>query len=80
MNGLPSSWHAVLADELEQPYFAQLLDFLAAERRQFKVFPPEGEVFNKGHAIALASAMTCETMMMRTINFRFVIPFNNASF
>lgn len=42
--------------------------------------PPEGEVFEDGHAIALASAMTWERTMMRTTSFRSVTTFNKALF
>lgn len=48
----PSSWSAVLSDELSADYFAELQTFLAAERRQHAVFPPENEVFT---AFALTS-------------------------
>jgi uracil-DNA glycosylase len=41
---LPPSWHPHLAAELEQPYLRELLAFVAEERRQHAVFPPEQEV------------------------------------
>ncbi len=43
---LPASWQAVLADELEKPYFQQLHQFVDQERREHTVFPPENDVFN----------------------------------
>jgi uracil-DNA glycosylase len=43
---LPLSWQAVLADELEQPYFAKLAAFVDGERARHKVFPPEPDVLN----------------------------------
>ena len=43
---LPSSWHSLLAQELEQPYFQVLQRFVDAERAQYAVFPPEQDVFN----------------------------------
>jgi uracil-DNA glycosylase len=43
---LPPSWHAVLKDELEAPYFKQLASFVDDERQQHTVFPPEQDVFN----------------------------------
>lgn len=46
MTNLPDSWRAVLADELDKPYFAELQAFVAAEREQHEVFPPEAEVFS----------------------------------
>jgi uracil-DNA glycosylase len=42
---LPSSWHAVLDDELQKPYFKALSEFVDDERQRHKVYPPEGEVF-----------------------------------
>ena len=42
---LPKSWRPVLADELKQPYFEKLEAFLAEERANHTVFPPEPEVF-----------------------------------
>jgi uracil-DNA glycosylase len=43
---IPASWTPVLASELDQPYFAELEAFLAAERAAHQVFPPENEVFS----------------------------------
>ncbi len=43
---LPESWRAALADEFAKPYFHKLQEFLARERAEHKVFPPEAEVFN----------------------------------
>ncbi len=43
---LPQSWLDVLADEFEKPYFRQLQAFVAEERRNHQVFPPEPDVFN----------------------------------
>jgi uracil-DNA glycosylase len=43
---LPESWQAVLADELEKPYFKKLAEFVDEERRTQTVFPPEDDVFN----------------------------------
>jgi uracil-DNA glycosylase len=42
---LPKSWRPVLADELKKPYFEKLEAFLAEERANHTVFPPEPEVF-----------------------------------
>ena len=41
---LPAAWRPHLAAELEQPYVSELLAFVAGERRQHAVFPPEEEV------------------------------------
>lgn len=43
---LPESWQAVLAEELEKPYFKSLAEFVDEERRTQTVFPPEDDVFN----------------------------------
>lgn len=39
------SWSSVLNDELNKPYFAELLKFIATEREAHKVYPPKGKVF-----------------------------------
>lgn len=43
---LPPSWKTQLAAELKQPYFAELCEFVDAERRRHTVYPPEKDVFN----------------------------------
>ncbi|HKI33873.1 MAG TPA: uracil-DNA glycosylase [Gemmataceae bacterium] len=43
---LPGSWQAVVGEELDQPYFQKLREFLDAERAQHKVFPPADKVFS----------------------------------
>jgi uracil-DNA glycosylase len=43
---LPASWRPVLGDELQQPYFHKLTEFVEKERREHTVFPPETDVFN----------------------------------
>src|SRR5690349_12522557 len=45
MHRLPASWRPLLADELKQPYFKKLETFLAGERENHDVFPPEDKVF-----------------------------------
>lgn len=42
---VPQSWQDVLAAQTKEPYFAELEQFLAAERAAHQVFPPEPEVF-----------------------------------
>jgi uracil-DNA glycosylase len=42
---LPAGWKQALGDEVQQPYYAALQDFLARERRAHTVYPPEEEVF-----------------------------------
>jgi len=43
---LPPSWQAVLADEMNKPYFKELKKFVEGERKAHEVFPPEEDVFN----------------------------------
>ncbi len=43
---LPADWKAVLSDELKQPYFHKLSEFVDKERAAHQVFPPEDDVFN----------------------------------
>jgi len=45
MEAIPAGWTQTLADEIQQPYFKALEDFVAAERQVYTVYPPEGEVF-----------------------------------
>lgn len=53
--GLPPDWEAALAGELVQPYFAELLDFVARERAQSVVYPPPDQVFAALHATPLST-------------------------
>ena len=43
---LDPSWYAVLQPQFETPYFAQLKEFLVAERQQYTCYPPGGKIFN----------------------------------
>jgi uracil-DNA glycosylase len=43
---IPSGWQAVLADEVQKPYFKNLEEFLANERQKYTVYPKESEVFS----------------------------------
>ncbi|XP_066466086.1 uracil-DNA glycosylase [Tiliqua scincoides] len=38
-------WRAALAGEFSKPYFAQLMAFVAEERKRYTVFPPPHQVF-----------------------------------
>lgn len=42
---IEDSWRNELADEWEQPYFRQLVDFVHNEYRHHQVFPPGREIF-----------------------------------
>ncbi len=43
---IPTSWHALLADEFEKPYFQKLQQFVDEERQKYTIFPPEQDVFS----------------------------------
>ncbi len=45
MTPLPPSWRPLLADEVKQPYFHELQEFVAEERRHHEVYPPADKVF-----------------------------------
>jgi uracil-DNA glycosylase len=40
------SWYAVLQPQFEAPYFAELKQFLVAERSQHTCYPPGSKIFN----------------------------------
>ena len=40
------SWYEVLRAQFEAPYFAQLKEFLVAERQQHTCYPPGSKIFN----------------------------------
>lgn len=42
----PGDWHDVLGDELGKPYWSALEQFVAKERSEHAVFPPEEDVFS----------------------------------
>ena len=39
------TWYAVLQAQFEAPYFAQLKEFLVAERQQYTCYPPGSRIF-----------------------------------
>ncbi|BDR59068.1 uracil-DNA glycosylase [Xylocopilactobacillus apicola] len=41
-----NSWDQVLNEEINKPYFGELLSFLNAEEEKFTIYPPRGSVFN----------------------------------
>lgn len=43
---IPATWQAVLAEETSQPYYAELCEFVAKERAEHTIFPPEEDVFS----------------------------------
>ena len=42
---LPASWQSVLGAEIAKPYYAKLDAFVAAERAEHQVFPPQEDIF-----------------------------------
>jgi uracil-DNA glycosylase len=46
MTPIPAGWRDALADEVRQPYFTRLREFVARERQTHTVYPPEPDVFN----------------------------------
>lgn len=43
---IESSWKEILFDEFNAPYFASLKEFLIAEKKSYKVYPPGEEIFS----------------------------------
>ncbi len=43
---IESSWKEILLDEFNAPYFATLKEFLIAEKKSYKVYPPGEEIFS----------------------------------
>lgn len=49
-----TDWNPVLRGELDQPYWGELQQFVAAERERHTVYPPHDEVFAALHLTPLA--------------------------
>ncbi len=43
---IEESWKKILWDEFQQPYFAELKQFLIAEKQKYTVYPPGPLIFN----------------------------------
>ena len=43
---IEESWKDALTEEFEKPYFLELKEFLVAEKKKFRVFPPGNLIFN----------------------------------
>ncbi len=50
-----TDWNPVLRGELAKPYWKQLQQFVAEQRRQYRVYPPDEEVFAALHLTPLAA-------------------------
>jgi uracil-DNA glycosylase len=46
MASIPSGWKRILAGEVQQPYYQDVQAFLAQERCDHTVYPPDAEVFS----------------------------------
>lgn len=44
-NPFPEAWQPYLSDQLEQPYFQKLTEFVAEERQNYTIYPPKGQTF-----------------------------------
>lgn len=51
---MTTDWNPVLRGEFEQPYWRELMQFVAAERAEHPVYPPHELVFNALHSTAYA--------------------------
>jgi len=51
---VPTDWNPVLRDQFDEPYWSELMDFVARERSLYDVYPPADEVFAALHLTALA--------------------------
>lgn len=49
-----TDWNPLLRDHLDAPYFRELQEFVAAERRRHEVYPPREQVFAALHATSYA--------------------------
>ncbi|MET0622296.1 MAG: uracil-DNA glycosylase [Pyrinomonadaceae bacterium] len=45
MPPVPASWRPKVGGEVEKPYFRRLAEFVERERREFEVYPEEGDTF-----------------------------------
>ncbi len=43
---LPQSWRKVLGDEIDKPYFQNVVQFVDSERAKYAIYPKESEVFS----------------------------------
>ncbi|HPB04608.1 MAG TPA: hypothetical protein PKX60_00090, partial [Prolixibacteraceae bacterium] len=43
---IEESWKAVLQNEFEKPYFAELIRFVKSEYREQQIYPPGNLIFN----------------------------------
>lgn len=46
---LPSDWYKILKEEVEKPYFHQLMQFLKEEYEQQTIYPSQDDIFSAFH-------------------------------
>ena len=51
---MPTDWNPLLRDQFELPYWHELQQFVAQERRDHPVYPPADEVFAALHSTPYA--------------------------
>ena len=63
---LPASWQPVLGAEIAKPYYAKLDEFVAAERAEHQVFPPQEDIFAALQATAYQDGKVVRTFPIDT--------------
>lgn len=58
---LPNSWHSLLGDELEKPYFYDLKQFVEEEQKSHVIYPPEADIFA---ALELTAYMDVNVLLL----------------
>lgn len=43
---IEQSWKALLQEEFNKPYFAELTEFVRAEYKSYRIYPPGSQIFN----------------------------------
>ena len=43
---IEQSWKALLQEEFDKPYFVELTDFVRAEYKSYRIYPPGSQIFN----------------------------------
>lgn len=43
---IEQSWKALLQEEFDKPYFVELTDFVRAEYKYYRIYPPGSQIFN----------------------------------
>ena len=43
---IEQSWKAILQEEFDKPYFAELTEFVRAEYKSYRIYPPGSQIFN----------------------------------